>query len=43
MGESGELSREELLTLLNIAGELATQIDQDHPEHQGLYFRGRCG
>ena len=29
MGESGDLSREELLTLLNIAGELATQTDQD--------------
>jgi len=43
MGESGELSREELLTLLNIAGELATQIDQDHPEHQGLYFAAAVG
>ncbi len=33
MGESGELSREELLTLLKIAGELATQTDQDQLVH----------
>ena len=29
MSEAEELSREELQTLLNIAGELATQSDQD--------------
>jgi adenylate cyclase len=33
MAESGELSREELLTLLQIAGELATQTDQDRLVH----------
>ena len=29
MSDAGELSREELQTLLDIAGELATQTDQD--------------